>query len=55
MCILSFVADIYIQNYIFLENEITHNINNGFNKKKESSPRNYNGISVDILRASNLY
>jgi hypothetical protein len=47
MCILSFVADIYIQNYIFLENEITHNINNGFNKKKESSPRNYNGISVE--------
>lgn len=32
MCMLSFVADIYIQNYIFLENEITYNINNDFNK-----------------------
>lgn len=42
-----FVADIYIQNYIFLENEITHNINNGFNKKKESSPCNYNDTYVE--------
>jgi hypothetical protein len=47
MCILSFVADIYIQNYIFLENEITHNINNGFNKKKESSPRNIINFKID--------